>query len=198
VRALAVMIFTPITAALASRGAIDVRLSTAIGFVLLGVSNWILAGVTTSDSQFSTFIVSLIISGIGLSQIFVPLSIAVIGGVPDREVPATSAFFNLSRQIGGSIATAVLVTLLVRGISTHQTELAASVNLHRAPTAIYLQHNGGQHSVSALINLEGMVEAQAAVLSYADTSRWTAIITILLAPLVLLLNKPRLGAAVVE
>lgn len=198
VRALAVMIFTPITAALASRGTIDVRLSTAIGFVLLGVSNWILAGVTTSDSQFSTFIVCLIISGIGLSQIFVPLSIAVIGGVPDREVPATSAFFNLSRQIGGSIATAVLVTLLVRGISTHQTELAASVNLHRAPTAIYLQHNGGQHSVSALIKLEGMVEAQAAVLSYADTSRWTAIITILLAPLVLLLNKPRLGAAVAE
>ncbi len=117
VRALAVMIFTPITAALASRGTIDVRLSTAIGFVLLGVSNWILAGVTTSDSQFSTFIVCLIISGIGLSQIFVPLSIAVIGGVPDREVPATSAFFNLSRQIGGSIATAVLVTLLVRGIT---------------------------------------------------------------------------------
>jgi DHA2 family multidrug resistance protein len=198
VRALAVMIFTPITAALASRGTIDVRISTAVGFVLLGISNWILAGVTTTDSQFSTFIVSLVISGIGLSQIFVPLSIAVIGGVPDREVPATSAFFNLSRQIGGSIATAVLVTLLVRGASTHQTELAASVNLHRAPTAIYLQQHGGMHSTSALTTLEGLVQAQAAVLSYADTSRWTAIITILLAPLVLLLNKPRLGAAAIE
>jgi hypothetical protein len=34
------------------------------------------------------------------------------------------------------------------------------------------------------------------VLSYADTSRWTAIITFALAPLVLLLNKPRLGGAV--
>lgn len=196
VRAVAIMIFTPITAMLAGRGTIDVRLSTAIGFVLLGISNWILAGVTTPQSDFGVFIVSLVISGIGLSQIFVPLSIAVLGGVPDKDVPSTSAFFNLSRQVGGSIATAVLVTLLVRGVSTHQASLAAAVNLHSPPTAIYLQHNGGEHSVSALANLEGMVEGQAVVQSYADTSRWVAIISIVLAPLVLLLNKPRLTGAI--
>ncbi len=196
VRALAVMAFTPLTAALASRGKIDVRISTALGFVLLGVSNWILAGVTTPDSQFGTFLVSLIVSGIGLSQIFVPLSIAVLGGVPDKEVPATSAFFNLSRQVGGSIATAILVTLLTRGMTTHQSDLAAAQNLHRTAVASYVQNNGGERSVSALSNLEGIVEAQAAVLSYADTSRWTAIISIALSPLVLLLNKPRLGAPI--
>jgi DHA2 family multidrug resistance protein len=199
VRALAVMVFTPITAALASRGTIDPRINVALGFVLLGVSNWVLAGVTTPDSQFGSFILTLILSGIGLSQIFVPLSLAVIGGVPDREVPATSAFFNLSRQVGGSIATAVLVTLLVRGTTAHQTELAASINLHRAPTIAYLQANGGEHSTSALASLQSLVAGQALVLSYADTSRWTAIITIALAPLVLLLNKPRVhGAVAVE
>lgn len=196
VRAAAVMIFTPLTAALAGRGVIDVRISTALGFVLLGVSNWILAGVTTPQSQFGTFILSLIVSGIGLSQIFVPLSIAVIGGVPDKEVPATSAFFNLSRQVGGSIATAVLVTLLVRGATAHQTQLAASINLHSQPTAAYLQQNGGERDTTALVRLENIVESQATVQSYADTSRWVAIITIALAPLVILLNKPRLGGPI--
>ncbi len=196
VRALAVMIFTPITAIMVQRGIGDVRVNVAIGFILLGISNWMLASVTTPDSQFSTFYGSLILSGIALSQIFVPLSVAVIGGVPDREVPATSAFFNLSRQVGGSIATAVLVTLLVRGVTAHQTQLAATQNLHRAPVAAYLQHNGGEHSVPALVQLEGIVESQAAVLSYADTSRATAIITIILAPLVLLLRKPRVGVPV--
>ena len=190
------MIFTPITAALASRGVIDPRISTGIGFVLLAASNWMLAGVTTPQSQFSTFIFALIISGIGLSQIFVPLSIAVIGGVPDKDVASTSAFFNLSRQVGGSIATAVLVTLLVRGVTIHQTELAASINLHRPATAAYLAANGGAHATAALMNLEGIVASQALVQSYADTSRVTAIITILLAPLVLLLNKPRLGGSI--
>jgi DHA2 family multidrug resistance protein len=198
VRAGAVMLFTPVTAMLAGRGTIDVRVSTAIGFVLLAVSNWILAGITTPESDFGTFIVCLIISGIGLSQIFVPLSIAVIGGVPDKEVPSTSAFFNLSRQIGGSIATAVLVTLLVRGQTTHQTQLASVQTLQHEPTAIYLQENGGVRSTTALANLGEIVASQALVQSYADTSRAVAVITILLAPLVLLLNKPRLGAVAVE
>ncbi|MDP9025239.1 MAG: DHA2 family efflux MFS transporter permease subunit, partial [Candidatus Eremiobacteraeota bacterium] len=196
VRALAIMLFTPITAMLAGRGVIDVRVSTAVGFILLGVSNWVLAGVTTPQTPFNALVFPLILSGIGLSQIFVPLSIAVLGGVPDRDVPATSAFFNLSRQVGGSIATAVLVTLLVRGVSAHQTDLSGSVNLHNSPTAHYLQHNGGQNSTPALTNLAGVVAGQAAVESYADTSRWVAIISIALAPLVLLLNKPRLHAAI--
>jgi DHA2 family multidrug resistance protein len=198
VRAAAVMLFTPITAMLAGRGTIDVRVSTAVGFVLLAVSNWILAGITTPQSEFGTFIVCLVISGIGLSQIFVPLSIAVLGGVPDKEVPSTSAFFNLSRQVGGSIATAVLVTLLVRGQTAHQTQLASIQTLQHQPTAIYLQENGGARSTTALANLEGIVAGQALVQSYADTSRAVAVITILLAPLVLLLNKPRLGAVAVE
>ena len=195
-RAGAVMLFTPITAALASRGVIDVRISTALGFILLGISNWMLAGITTPQSQFGTFVLVLVISGIGLSQIFVPLSLAVIGGVPDKEVPSTSAFFNLSRQVGGSIATAVLVTILVRGISTHQTDLAATANMNRPSVATFLQDNGGEHAVPALAKLEGEVTAQAVVLSYADTSRWTAIITFALVPLVLLLKKPNLGGHV--
>jgi MFS transporter, DHA2 family, multidrug resistance protein len=198
VRAGAVMLFTPITAALAGRGIVDVRISAATGFVLLAVSNWILANVTTPESQFGTFITALILSGIGLSQIFVPLSIAVLGGVPDKAVPSTSAFFNLSRQIGGSLAAAVLVTLLVRGFTTHQSALASTQTLGHAPTTQYLQVRGGERSGPALVNLENIVAGQAAVQSYADTSRWVAIITIALAPLVLLLNKPRLGVAAGE
>jgi DHA2 family multidrug resistance protein len=192
VRAAAIMLFTPVTAALAGSGKIDPRISTAVGFVLLGISNWMLANVTTPNSDFGTFIASLVLSGVGLSQIFVPLSITVLGGVPDREVPSTSAFFNLSRQVGGSIATAVLVTLLVRGTTFHQTALAAEINLHSAATQNYLQEKGGQRSAPALVNLSGMVKGQALVQSYADTSRWVAIITIALAPLVILLKRPHL------
>ncbi|HZY98157.1 MAG TPA: DHA2 family efflux MFS transporter permease subunit [Candidatus Baltobacteraceae bacterium] len=195
VRAAAIMFFTPLTAALAGRGVVDPRVSTAIGFVLLGISNWMLAGVTTPETQFGTLVASLILSGIGLSQIFVPLSIAVLGGVPDKEVPATSAFFNLSRQVGGSIATAVLVTLLVRGTTLHQTELAATQTLAHTPTANYLQTDA---SPTSQIELGNLVAGQAAVQSYADTSRWVAIITIALTPLVLLLNRPRLGHVAAE
>lgn len=195
VRALAIMVFTIPTAILAGRGIVDVRISTALGFVLLGISNWMLANVTTEGAHFGTFVVPLIVSGIGMSQIFVPLSIAVLGGVPAKDVPDTSAFFNLSRQIGGSIATAVLVTLLVRGVTMHQSALAASVNLSRPATQAFLVANGGERSRMALAKLENIISNQALVQSYADTSRWVAIISIGLAPLVLLLKKPRLDGA---
>jgi DHA2 family multidrug resistance protein len=193
VRAAAIMLFTPISAFLAGRGLVDPRISVALGFVLLALSNWMLAGVTTPQSDFGSLIFPLVIGGIGLAQIFVPLSVAVLGGVPDKAVAATSAFFNLSRQIGGSIATAVLITVLVRGMSAHQTDLAGTQTLQHPATAQYLAGQDSRGQADGLERLANLVAGQAAVQSYADTSRWVAIITISLAPLVLLLNRPRLG-----
>ncbi len=191
-RAGGVIACTPITAFLAQRGIVDVRISAFFGFILLGVSNWMLASVTTPESQFGTFIAALVVSGVGLSQIFVPLSIAVLGGVPAKDVPATSAFFNVSRQIGGSIATAVLVTMLVRGFTIHQSALADTQSLGHVPTSQFLQTRGGEYSVPALSGLEGLVISQAAIQSYADTARAVGIVTLIMAPLVVLLRKPRL------
>ena len=140
----------------------------------------------------------MIVSGIGLSQIFVPLSVAVIGSVPDKEVPATAAFFNLSRQIGGSVAAAILITLLVRGFTIYQTGLAGTQTLGHPPTAQYVNPQGGVQNRAAMQRLTVLVESQSAVQSYADTSRWTAVITLGLAPLVLLLRRPRIGVAISE
>jgi DHA2 family multidrug resistance protein len=198
VRAAAVMLFTPITAVLTQRGVIDPRILAALGFLLLSLSNWMLANITTPQSDFHALILPLVISGIGLSQIFVPLSVAVIGSVPDKDVPSTAAFFNLSRQIGGSIATAVLITLLVRGFTIHQTELAATQSLDRAPTAQYVNSQGGVQNRGAMQRLTVLVESQSAVQSYADTSRWVAVITLGLAPLVLLMRRPRIGVPIGE
>ena len=198
IRAGAVLLFTPLTAIITQRGLIDPRISAAIGFVLLALSNWMLGSITTPESDFHALILPLIVSGIGLSQIFVPLSVAVIGSVPDKEVPATAAFFNLSRQIGGSLAAAILITLLVRGFTIHQTELASTQTLDRLPTARYVQLEGGLHNIASMDRLRILVSAQSAVQSYADTSRWVAVITISLMPLVFLLKRPRIGVAIEE
>jgi MFS transporter, DHA2 family, multidrug resistance protein len=196
VRALAIGLLTPLAAVLAMRGRIDARWQIFTGFLLLGISNYMLAQVTTSGSDFWTFGAALIVSGVGLSQIFVPLSIAVLGAVPAKDVPAASAFFNLARQVGGSIATAVLVTVLVRGVTHHQAALSGDVSLHAQAVHQYLQAHGGEYSRGALSNLANLVTQQAYILSYADTSRLTAVITLVLAPLVILMRRPRAGVAV--
>lgn len=198
IRAGAVLVFTPFTAIITQRGLVDPRLQAAIGFVLLAISNWLLGSITTPVSDFHSLVFPLILSGIGLAQIFVPLSVSVIGSVPDKEVPATAAFFNLSRQIGGSVAAAILITLLVRGFTVHQTELAATQTLAHAPTQQFVLSQGGPQNARAMQRLTILVEAQSAVQSYADTSRWVAVITLGLAPLVLLLRRPRIGVAMAE
>ena len=98
----------------------------------------------------------------------------------------------MSRQIGGSLATAVLVTMLVRGFTIHQSALADTQSLGHVPTSQFLQTRGGEYSRPALSGLEGLVVSQAAVQSYADAARAVAVVTLLMAPLVVLLRKPRL------
>jgi hypothetical protein len=80
----------------------------------------------------------------------------------------------------------------------HQTELASSQTFGHPPTEQYIQAQGGPQNRGAMQRLAVLVESQSAVESYADTSRWVAVITLGLAPLVLLLRRPRIGTALSE
>jgi DHA2 family multidrug resistance protein len=183
------MLLTPLAAALSTRGKVDPRLFIACGFLLLGTSNLMLASITTPQTQFWTFFWSLALSGFGLAQIFVPLTLSVLGSVGPADIPGASAFFNLSRQIGGSVAIAVLITILARSQAIHHAELASDITLRSGAVAQYLQHNGGARASAP--NLNALVDQQAIVLAYADTARATAVITFLLAPCVLLMRRPK-------
>jgi len=195
-RAAAVMIFTPISAILLSKGLVDTRWQVAIGFTLLGISNFMLAGVTTTDSGFWTFFWPLAVSGVGLAQIFVPLTVMVVGSVQPRDIPAAAAFFNLARQMGGSLAIAVLVTILSRSNAIHHTELASSITMHSPAVSIYTQRNGGDGSQKITQQLNTYVTQQAAVLAYADTARVVALSSLLLAPLAFILKRPKSAAMI--
>ena len=186
-------LFTPIAAATAQRGKVDTRYVIFFGFFCLGMSNLLLSRITTLDASFWTFFWPLVLSGVGLSGIFVPLSVTVLTSVSPRDIPAASAFFNLARQIGGSIAIAALVTMLVRSEAMHQEQLAASVTLGRPPVARYVTQNGGV-SPSVRQSLNSLVVSQATVLSFADTARTVAYITLALCPMAFLLRRPRKAA----
>jgi DHA2 family multidrug resistance protein len=193
VRTLPVIVLTPIAAFVASRGLLDTRWQIGLGFVLIAISNLMLADVTTTGTSFAALIPALVVGGAGLSQIFVPLSITVLGTPAPQDIPAASAFFNLSRQIGGSIAIAALVTILSRANASYHERLVARINLNSPSVQTYLRQNGSDASSRAKLN--ELVSRQAAVLAYADTSRATAYITLALTPMVLLLRRPKADGA---
>ncbi|HMD03475.1 MAG TPA: hypothetical protein VKG44_10980, partial [Candidatus Baltobacteraceae bacterium] len=189
-RAGTILLLTPLTAALVARNKIDPRYMIACGFVLIGISNFMLANATTPESDFWTFFWPLALSGAGLAQIFVPLTVSVLASVGPRQIPAAAAMFNLARQVGGSIAIAVLVTLLARENAVHHTELASQVTLRSSAVARYVAQHGGENSASAAGDLNRLVTRQAEILSYADTARAVALISLVLAPLAFILKRP--------
>jgi DHA2 family multidrug resistance protein len=195
IRALPVMLLTPLVARLASSGRVDSRSLILVGFLLIAASNWLLAGITTPDASFGTFVGSLAVGGVGLALVFVPLSLVVFGSVPPRDVAKASAMFNLARQLGGSLATALLITLLDRSEAVHRSEIAGSIVASRPAVARYVANHGGSGSQTALSGMNAIVQTQSTVLGYADTSRDVALLTVVLSPLALLLRKPHKAGA---
>jgi len=121
-RAIPIVLATPIVARLLDR--VDARLFMSVGFAVLGLGNVLQAVVTTPVSDFDSFVVPLLLTGIGAVLLFIPLTTAVLGCVPRDQGPRAAAYTNLGTQLGGSIAIAALATLIERRTAFHLNVLA--------------------------------------------------------------------------
>ena len=187
VRAVAMAVLLPVGARLATSGRVDPRLQIGIGMVLLGYSSFLLAAATTTQTPFSALVPSLVIAGVGLSQVFVPLQLSVFAGLSQGDVPKAAAFFNLARQLGGSIATAALVTILDRTTAMHSDALASAMTLSAPAVAGFVRSHADRPDTIA--QLAQLVAAQASVLGYADVARLSGAITFALTPFALVLRR---------
>ena len=118
------MVMTPVTLFLLSRLHLKPPLLLAIGFTLVAVANVNTAQVLTTDSSFGTFVVPLVVGGLGFGMLFVPLSVAVLGSVGGADTQKATSLLSLCQQLGGSVCAAFLVTLLDRRTAFHLNTLA--------------------------------------------------------------------------
>jgi DHA2 family multidrug resistance protein len=184
-RALAIMFMTPVTLILLSRFHVKPPVLLGVGFVIVAIANIDNARVITTDSTFDTFIFPLVLGGIGFGMLFVPLSVAVLSSVQGLDTQKATSLLSLCQQLGGSISTAFLVTLLDRRGALHLDALAARVNLASPAVQAALQH----HASAPL--LANIVNQQATTMAFADAFYVLGAITFLLTPLVLLLRGSR-------
>jgi MFS transporter, DHA2 family, multidrug resistance protein len=190
-RALGIMVMTFVTLGIMNRFKVRPQILLAIGFIIVAIANFQTAAVLTTNSVFGTFVFPLVFGGIGFGMLFVPLTVSVLSSVQGLETQKATSLLSLFQQLGGSISTAVLVTLLDRRGAFHQDHLAASITL--ANPAV-------QHALAAHAPLSGVaaqVSEQAATLAFADAFYFLGVITLVLTPLVLLLRPPQAGAHVV-
>jgi DHA2 family multidrug resistance protein len=159
---------------------IDGRASIAFGFLVFGLSTWMLGGLTT-DAGFWDVFWPRLIQGFGLGFLFVPLSTITLGDIPIAEMAGATGVYTLVRQLGGSLGIAILTTLLV-----HQTAVAWNV----LASGVTQTHG---YSVGTLT---AMVAQQSSMIAYNYLFRVTAIVFALAAPLAFLMKvKPRTASA---
>jgi DHA2 family multidrug resistance protein len=181
-RALPVMFMVPVVGVLVGTGRLDARIMIAIGWLLTAISSFWLFDRITSDSSFGHFIVPLLIGGAGSAMLAIPLLIIIQSTTSSADGPKASAFITLAFQLGGSIAGAVLVTLIDRRAALHLDTLAATISRSRvavpvAPTSAWL------------VGAVQLVTREAQTMAFADSAFVVGMMALLLAPLVILLRR---------
>jgi DHA2 family multidrug resistance protein len=120
----------------------------------------------------------------------------------NNQVSGMNAFV---RNIGGSIGIAMITTLLTRQGQKHTTYLASraipgTFAFDQLVTGLKGSFMKGGSSASlatqqAYGRVNQMIEAQATTLAYVDVLSYMAIVVVMLIPLVLLMRRPKAGAA---
>ena len=178
------------------------RILVAGGSVLVILSLWMLSQMNPMTGEDQLFW-PLIIRGFGTVMMFLPMSMATFGAVPVKDVSKATGLYNLTRQLGGSIGIAVLTTVLSSRSAFHRSVLVEKLGMSDVATAERLRAltNGfisrGFDPVAAkgqaLMVLDGSVNMQASVMSFADSFWLVALVFLCTMPLILLLGKVRPG-----
>jgi DHA2 family multidrug resistance protein len=143
----------------------------------------------------------LVWRGVGTVMMFLPLSLATLGSLPKEDVAAGSGFYNLTRQLGGSVGIAILTTLLAQREAFHREMLVENVSLYNMATNQRLdqltgafQNQGADLATAhqqALAVINQSINTQAAILSFEDIFWVVGLAFISSLPLILFLGKGR-------
>jgi DHA2 family multidrug resistance protein len=183
---------------------VDFRKLIGAGFVLVAVSLWLISNLTLEISTLHIALPS-VLTGVGLSMIFVPLATVAMGTLPQKEMGNASGVFNLVRNVGGSIGISLLTTYLVRRSQANQTTLAShltswnsSFQQRLQETQAYVKSHLG--SADTLHRAQHLVYAsllkQSQLLAFVQSFRLLALICLICIALALLLRKISLSGRI--
>jgi DHA2 family multidrug resistance protein len=137
--------------------------------------------------------------GLGSAMMFLPLSIATLGSLPKRDVPAAAGFYNLTRQLGGSLGIAILTTMLSRREAAHRSVLVERISplSHSAMlrvdslSAFFQKLGSSAHDAKfrAFSAIDQILNGQAALQSFDDLFRYVGVAFLITLPLVLFLGR---------
>jgi len=180
---------------------VDPRWLLTFGFVTFGLTTLYFGNVTLGLSP-TTLLLPIMITGFGLSFVFVPISTAAYGTLRNEQIGNASGIFNLMRNVGGSIGISIAATMLTRRSDVHQNEILNGVP--RTGAVFQERLNGAQHMLAGhfgAANSSGpaagvlyrQLARQAALWSFVDVFRWLSLLCVACVAIVWAFKKVKPG-----
>jgi len=174
---LLLLFLMPVAGALASR--VQARYLIAFGWLTLSLAMYYSTQHLDLDISFSSASWLRLVQVFGLGFLFVPINLASYVGMPPEKSNSVAGLVNFMRNIGSSIGTSMVTTLLARRAQVHQLYLSAHVTptqplFVRAVKMLSARLVAGGLSSSraadqAYARLYRLLVGQATTLAYIDT-----------------------------
>src|SRR5580692_5994249 len=178
-------------------GKIKNRYLLLFGFSLLAYSSWKLSSINLQASMASVIWPS-VLNGIAISFIFVPLTTSTMSQLKQNQIGNASGFYNLMRNLGGSMGIAFVTTMLARGAQKHQalmvehmtaTDSGFTQQLNAAQHALARQADPVTATTQAYSVLYQTLDSQAHLWAFVDNFRLFCLMALGCMPLVFLFKK---------
>jgi DHA2 family multidrug resistance protein len=193
-RAISLFLFMPLVGWLYKR--LNIKLMVASGLAAIVYSYFMLAHLSL-DASFWTLAPMLLVMGIGMPFVFVTLTTVSLSTVPRNEMTEASSLYTLARRVGGNIGYALAVSVVSSRLQFHHARLAEHITpgnpayLAFQQQMAHLLFRNGSDPVTAGQQttrlLDGLINRQAQMLAYNDTSLIFGILFLAVMPLLLLI-----------
>jgi MFS transporter, DHA2 family, multidrug resistance protein len=200
---LMVMLMMPVVGILVSR--VDPRWMIVYGFSVSGLALFTMLNLNLGVS-YGYVAMLRVFQAAGLAFLFIPINTLAYLGIPMTKNNDVSGLTNLARNIGGSVGTAFVVTMLARRQQFHQNRLGtwvsqSSGNMQNRVDSLgrYLAEHGGsvgslaQGKALAQGNIYSQFLRQCTMLAYLDVIKVLAVLMVVLIPLVFFMKRPPKG-----
>jgi MFS transporter, DHA2 family, multidrug resistance protein len=174
---LILLFLMPVAGVLSSK--VQARYLIAFGWLTLSLAMYYSTQHLDMEISFRAAAILRVIQVFGLGFLFVPINLASYVGVPVEKSGSVAGLVNFMRNIGSSIGTSMVTTLIARRAQFHQVYLVAHVNPGQSTFAQAVKGLAARLAVSGLdvtratsqayARLYQLLIGQATTLAYIDT-----------------------------
>ena len=178
-----------------SRRGYDTRGLVGIGFAIVAVAMWEMAGLNLASDTYR-IVWPTVLQGIGTGLIFPGLSAAALSSLPRHRKGYAASLCAVTRNLGAALGTSYLTTMLIWQQQVRQSYLVEHVlvfsliritPMPSSQMGLAQQLAAGQNQ--GMMLLYRLVQRQAMMLSFNDIYRLLCVIMLILIPTFLFLQR---------